>query len=414
MPKIDKLLQQYCKEYPHKSDISHSALASKFLEENPDIKTSHRSLRRRISRLRDPKSKKANKEESRSTTQLTYKGRRSLTSEQEAIEFFEVDLDKYVVTKFRCRSWDVTMKGGKVYTNYYVALDLEPKKDPVNLDLLHKRLKNAVQKGQITHSVQKSSNVGVLGLADFHVGARIVDIVGLEDFTYEVIISRLRKIAQQINEKNFSEVHICLLGDFIETFTGLNHPDTWKGIERDGYGMRVVVMAYEILRDFLQSIHNLKSVNIVAGNHDRVSANNKEDTNGEAAYMISYLLKKTFEGLEVNYDPLIVKKEVDGILYLLTHMHYKVASADYGKFMFKYGDQSIFNVVMGGHLHTRKKKVGTTDKILADEDKYRIIHLPPIFTGNPYSLRNGWTSKAGYNLFSNNGAGYPDMEDRTI
>lgn len=55
---------------------------------------------------------------------MKYEGTQSLQSEEEAIEYFNVDTDKWEVDKFVVNSWDVNMKGGRK-TNYQVKLWLK-------------------------------------------------------------------------------------------------------------------------------------------------------------------------------------------------------------------------------------------------------------------------------------------------
>lgn len=70
-----------------------------------------------------------------------YKGSRPITSLEEAIDFFEIDLDKWDVERYICNSWDVSSKqdGGFVKsTNYQVKVWLQPSKmqGPMNYKLI--------------------------------------------------------------------------------------------------------------------------------------------------------------------------------------------------------------------------------------------------------------------------------------
>lgn len=55
---------------------------------------------------------------------MQYEGTQSLQSEEEAIEYFNIDLDKWEVDRFVVNSWDVNMKGARK-TNYQVKLWLK-------------------------------------------------------------------------------------------------------------------------------------------------------------------------------------------------------------------------------------------------------------------------------------------------
>jgi hypothetical protein len=62
-----------------------------------------------------------------------------------------------------------------------------------------------------------------------------------DDFSYEVVVDRLKQAADQINRMGYKKVEIALLGDFIETFTGLNHMNSWQQLEYGGYGYNYCV-----------------------------------------------------------------------------------------------------------------------------------------------------------------------------
>lgn len=55
---------------------------------------------------------------------MTYNGSKPILSEQEAIEFFEVDTNKWEVVRLRHNAWDVTNKEGVKFTNYQTRIDL--------------------------------------------------------------------------------------------------------------------------------------------------------------------------------------------------------------------------------------------------------------------------------------------------
>jgi hypothetical protein len=80
----------------------------------------------------------------------------------------------------------------------------------------------------------------------------------------------------------FDVVHVHLLGDLIESFTGLMHLNQWK--ELDIWGVKAVKMFVEtIKRHFLDLVPNIGSIKIVGGNHDRVTSNKKEDVGAGVA-----------------------------------------------------------------------------------------------------------------------------------
>lgn len=95
---------------------------------------------------------------------IEYEGRQSITSEQQAIDFFQIDTDKWLVRDLQHRSWDVTTKSGSVYTNYYTSVKLAPRKKTfeeikrqlreeiprINLKVKHRSVKGLVCEMMIT------------------------------------------------------------------------------------------------------------------------------------------------------------------------------------------------------------------------------------------------------------------------
>lgn len=262
---------------------------------------------------------------------------------------------------------------------------------------------------------RKGNGIGVVGAADFHFGAYVDDLIRSDVFNTDVLTNYLKKTVDIINSRNYSEVHLCLLGDFIESFTGLNHRNSWKGLARGQYGMNAIVLCFEILYSVVISqIHNLKTVYIVSGNHDRVTSDSKEDAKGEVGMLLAYLLEQKLTNVEVKYHPMVLTEVIDGICYVMTHGHLSISKKEISKMLFDYGKQGYYNVVMQGHLHSRMVKKTHRRKqyewkevqvVQLDEADYRFIVLPPMFTGNFYSESIGFSSSAGVSILENNGSG---------
>lgn len=81
-------------------------------------------------------------EQNGSDKSYEYKGEKSIQSLEEAIEFFEIDLSKWEVTRFVCNSWDVVSKDFGKRTNYQVKVWLSPIKS--DLEELKKELLEAI------------------------------------------------------------------------------------------------------------------------------------------------------------------------------------------------------------------------------------------------------------------------------
>ena len=340
--------------------------------------------------------------------ELAYKGSRSITSLDEAIEFFEVDTDKWSVSSWTCNSWDAGDK-----TNYQVKVKLAPI-GPADVDLsgLQEAYTESVRK--VKPRKVKGAGTGVAVLSDFHIGAKVTDMLQTDDFGYDVVVDRLDQAAQQINRMNYKKVEVAMLGDFIETFTGLNHMNSWQQLEYGGYGANVTIIAYNILRDFLAKINNLKQVTVVSGNHDRVTIKADIDSHGGVAQILAFMLEKS--GFKVRFDHALVSENIDGIRYIFTHNHLGLSKNDMVQTFWEYGEQGVYNVLLGGHYHSRRGKTQykKIDDIHWDQANYRSISVAPIFTGNWYSESNGWSSTSGITILENNGDGRPNVFDFTL
>lgn len=353
---------------------------------------------------------------------LTAKTEKSITSLEEAIAFFEIDINKWEVERFVINSWDVSGAIGKK-TNYQVKVWLKPKQvtlDEVSDDLLH-ALESYIPKPL---NITRGSGIITVELADFHIGADVRDLLRTPDFNIGILEDYLRTIVNVVNSYGAERVVVNFHGDFIESITGLNHDDTWKSIGPGMYGAKVIILANELLANSLLSgINNLSEINIVAGNHDRMSAKNTVDTYGEAARLLAWLFTKDFPGIVINYDKLILVRKIDGINHIMTHGQHGISKRDVSKIVADYGDSKLFNLWTEGHLHTRtytkvlKSKLAeysTIEYVSMDEQKYRKMVLPPIFTGNFYSESLGYAGYAGFAITFNNGKGIPNIHDYTL
>lgn len=246
----------------------------------------------------------------------------------------------------------------------------------------------------------------VAAIADIHAGARSEGLKLTPDCNSATIRAALDKTAKRINAMNASDVSLLILGDIIESFTGLNHPDSWKSVEFGITGAKAIKEAMSILEEFIAKIDNLKEITGVAGNHDRITASSKEDRQGQAAEIIFYLLQRLYgQHVKITYEPLVASAQIDGIQYILSHNDKKTIR-DGKQAILDHGDNKLFNVVIGAHVHNRK--------ILEDERQYRWIIAPAIFTGNYYSEENAWHARPGFLTFENDGTGLPIVTDHTL
>lgn len=349
---------------------------------------------------------------------------------EDALSLCKVDLSAWEVDKWRVKTWDVTAKSKSdtfiTSTNYGVQVWFK-RKSGVDSSDMFKMIRESFDllSTQRTHAVTEDTPL-VLNLADFHLGADIKDLIKTPDFDVNILVDSLCKIADQVNtitDNSKCDVYVNLLGDYVESVSGLNHLDTYKSIGPKMYGAPVIKLAVEVLSKFLSKINNLKCVNLISGNHDRFTATHKLDKEGGAGEILAYGLDLILKDVEVNYHPYLISTSIDGIGYLLTHGQFALNKKDQAKIIKLYGIPGVYTLWLSGHYHARMtervlvKRPIRAESYLAvslDEADYRKIILPSLFTGNFYSETLGYTSTAGYVITENNGNGKPNVFDYSL
>jgi len=354
--------------------------------------------------------------ESRDSATWSYDGTDTIHTLEDALSYSKVDLSVWEVDRHVFNQWEVTMRDDKKQPvrrmNVQVKVWFKKRRGhDVDFSKVFEEVKKATSAATVPFA--KGNGIGVVSTADFHFGAEVDDLIRSDRFNVQVLSKYLSNSADVINQKGYKEVHLALLGDFIESFTGLNHANSWKGIERGMFGMNAVILCYELLMgSFISRINNLKAVYVVSGNHDRVTSSNKEDQKGEAAQMIAFLINEKLSDVEVRYHPMIITEVIDNICYLWTHRHLGFAQKELSKILFEYGRQGYYNVLIQGHKHTRHVRKTIKRKqyewndiqvVQLDEADYRVIIAPPMFTGNFFSESIGYSSSAGIAIIENNG-----------
>lgn len=246
----------------------------------------------------------------------------------------------------------------------------------------------------------KQHKIGVVCVADLHLGAYIDGLRNTPKYSIQILIDRLHKIAERVNEMDFSEVHVNILGDLIESFSGLNHKNSWKGLSKGMQGAEVIKFTTKVLHEhFLSRIRNLNHTCIIGGNHDRFSHDKGIDNEGGVADVISWGLGLI--GYSVEFDSMVLSKEIDGVNYVLLHGDKGVSKSKAKEILYNYGKQGVYNVILEAHLHS----------LIVKEDSHNSVrmHIRSLFTGNAYSEELDFTSTAGFTVFVNNGSGVPDM-----
>ena len=261
----------------------------------------------------------------------------------------------------------------------------------------------------------KASNIqdAVIHVCDIHIGAEIEEVkqngrVTQQAFNADIALERLLKIADDANKKGSSNNVIVINGDIIETFTGLNHINSWKGIEKKyGYGTKATIKATQILEKFISATHNVSKVILISGNHDRTTSNNSEDVDGEIIYWVHFMLKAMFQNvIEIEFSTDIHSLKLGNVGFLFTHGHLGLSKKDPSNLVLDYGfGEHIYHLIVEGHLHTRKVKHDSLNR--------RVLVAPSIFTGNNYSKQGGWSTLPGY-LYIFTQGDYPVVYDIPI
>lgn len=356
-------------------------------------------------------------EETKDGKIINYKGEKSITSLEEAIKFFEVDLTIWEVESYKCKSWDTSMKletigsdGKKASepikkTNYSVNINLKKKLHEIDYKTIEKNIDMLFD---VFPKIQKikGTNIGVLTIADIHIGLKVSKqggVINTPDFNVDTVIRYLSQVAEKANALGYKELHLVILGDLVESVSGYNHIETLKEMESSVTGGNIIILAHKILSEFILKLKNLKKVYMISGNHDRLTPDKAMDKDGGACQLIAYMLQNI---VNVQWHPLLISVVIDNINYILTHGHLKITNQDLGKIFFEYGSQDLYNVMLSGHWHVRKQTKVYQEKnlIMGDTSKYRAIVVPPIVSGSRFTEENGWSCAPGFIITQANGS----------
>ena len=254
---------------------------------------------------------------------------------------------------------------------------------------------------------------GVVKIADLHLGSYVDNLIRTKDFSIDILCKKLEETAQEVNKMGYSKVHVHILGDLIESFTAKSHANTWKGLDKKMAGAEAVKLSVKVLHEYLlNNIENLGDVKIVAGNHDRITSDNKDDVQGEAANLISWGLELL--GYNVEFNPLVITHIVDGICHILTHGHHGISKKTTKQLCWDYGVKGKFNLICEGHLHSIIQRLSIVQRdslktITDDAVDHRRMNCPSYFTGNFFSESLGYTSESGFLIVEDNGKGVPNV-----
>jgi hypothetical protein len=279
-------------------------------------------------------------------------------------------------------------------------------------DILTKEFESLIRFESKFLKGKKEANIII---ADLHLGAYIDGLVNTKDYSIPILIEYLESIVHTVNEFNYEKVNVLFLGDMIESFTGLNHKNSWKGLQKGMIGAEVIKFSVNILHEkLLSKLNNLKYVKLVAGNHDRLTSDKDEDTDGGACDLIAFGLE--LRGYNVEFHPTVISCEIDGINYILLHGHKGISRRATKDICWDFGKKGIYNVILEGHLHSIIQKLSINMKgkfnIIKDDSVDHIrMNARSLFTGNGYSEDLGYSSNAGFSIITNNGKGLPNINN---
>lgn len=305
----------------------------------------------------------------------------------------------------------ITHSGQPFYNCVFYEEVIEPIVTEQELkDIILKGFKNI----KYTPTTKGTRNkIGVVKIADLHLGAYVDNLIRTKNFSIDILANKLLDAVEDINERGYSTVHVHILGDLIESFTGLSHKNTWKGLDKAMVGAEAVKLVVQILHDsFLSKIVNLGEVKVVAGNHDRVTSDNKEDVQGGAASLVCWGLELL--GYSVEFNPLVITHTIDKISHILTHGHHALSKKSTKQLCWDYGIQGNYNLICEGHLHSIIQKLNINQRdtfktIKDDAVDHRRMNCPSFFTGNFFSESLGYTSESGFVITEDNGKGVPHV-----
>lgn len=317
--------------------------------------------------------------------------------------------DTYSLPREDISSYKLVSHTGVPY--YNIVFKENVNENEFDLEGIRLVLNNEIKK---TYSYKKTPSTlkteGVVKWSDLHFGAHIRNLIKTADYDSNVLLDGLIESVNDANNLGFSKTHIHINGDLIESFSGLNHINSWMSLDKNEVGSNSIMLCCEMIEKALSKVNNLGCIKIVAGNHDRISKDNKEDVKGGAAELIAWGL--TLKGFDVEFNPMIITHMVNGINHINLHGHLGISKRSTEYIILNYGKQGVYNLICEAHLHslmeTLSVKQRSVFKMVSDDSiDYRRMHLQSFFTGNYYSETLGYTTNAGYSIFWDNGKGKP-------
>lgn len=332
------------------------------------------------------------------------------TTLQEALQQSQTDLQVWQVEKWIWNHW-----AGR----YQIKIFFQRKTTDANEAIKSLLADVASEFTKAKPRKVSGEGVGVAAFADFHYGMDYKGDAKNRPFNIASLTESIQTAVAKVNALGLQEVQLVLLGDFIESFTGLNHTDTWKHLS--SYGRTAIKGVASLLRDeLITKINNVSKIYIVAGNHDRVSMKSDLDSVGEGAGLIADFLELMVDvPIEFNYA--LLNPEIDGVKYILTHGHLGLSKRDEYATILEHGDQHKYNVMLQGHYHSRDVRKAqrftrnaVSQVVSLEGSNFRKVVVPPMVSGGAFSSSLGLHSTCGLTVIRSNGAGGVDHLDLSV
>lgn len=303
-------------------------------------------------------------------------------------------------------------------TPFYNIVFKENSLESVDLAGIREVLSNELSKTYTYRpSSYKNEKEYVIKWADLHFGAHIQNLVRTPNYDSDILYDKLIASVDKTNMLMFQKVHVHIMGDLIESFSGLNHINSWMSMDKDEIGAKAVKLCCKMLDNALSKIFNLGTIKIVAGNHDRTSKANDEDVKGGAAELIAWGLE--LMGYDVEFHPYVITHEVEDIVHINLHGDKGISKKSTSDIILKYGKQGKYNFIFEAHLHTLIEKLTVRQRdsfsvIKDDGIDMRRMYCPSFFPGNYYSETLGFDTNTGFIGVCNSGNGRPDVYNMAV
>lgn len=93
--------------------------------------------------------------------------------------------------------------------------------------------------------------------SDLHFGAHIQNLLLTPDYDSNILLSGLLRSIEETNELGFNKVHVHINGDLIESFSGLNHINSWMSMDKELIGSKAIMLCCDLLEKAFKEIKNL-------------------------------------------------------------------------------------------------------------------------------------------------------------